>query len=130
MSESNEMDEANHGPKGTMTFACGARFVGVPDPTPIASHKATDGRCRWVVYDSEPGPQRPKLGEDVAPCRFGCPCKRAAKRKEWKGFPPEESTARWQIWITCYGKWMSAAQSSPAESPARPDEEEQTHAKL
>jgi hypothetical protein len=91
--------------RGTMEFACGAVFVGVEDPREVASHTDRDGRCRWVVYDSEPGPTSPRLNGDLAPCLHGCKHKRAGKRKQWRGFPPEGSAARWQTWVTCYGAW-------------------------
>lgn len=115
--------------RGTMTFACGARFVNCKDPRPYASHTDKDGRQRWCVYDSEPNVTSPKMSETEkdAPCLHGCPCRGKAKRKAWRGFPPDYdekrefydalSVMRWQRWVTCYGKWVPNGEEAAEGSP-------------
>lgn len=109
-------------PRGTFSFECGACYQGVQDPTPVSSHVDKKGRARLCVYDSEGDEnfRRPMLDGKMAPCRFGCPCKRAGGRKEERAFPDDyeereefcreqkSMIGHWRTIITCYGTFKPA----------------------
>ncbi len=96
---------------GRVLFACGATTAAKEDPTPNC-RIAKDGRIVLCVFDSDSKTlSRPVMpAGDGAPCRFGCPCKRAAGRKQISAWH-EDGRGVGRVLVTCHGNWVPEVSS-------------------
>lgn len=110
-----------------VVFECGAMYRNVEGPFAARAiaqgtkPRKRDGRVSCVVYDSDrvgqSSPRRPTMPDgSPAPCRFGCPAKRASGRREMSYWPDETNSAeaqaavakdrtgpiRFPVYVTCY----------------------------
>ena len=88
-----------------LTASCGATFPDQADDPSIGHRRPRkDGRLVFVTYDTDTKITQPKMPDgSTARCRFECPCKRLAGRKETRCFPVDEAEVwkRWRYVVTC-----------------------------
>lgn len=89
---------------GHVAFACGATTAAKEDPTPVC-RQAKDGRIILCVFDSDSKTlSRPQTPQGPADCVHGCPCKRAAGRKQVSAWH-EDGRGVGRVLVTCRGTW-------------------------